>query len=77
MATGLAFVRSLPMRIQTVQIIAGLLAAIAFTLAFISAGVALVSFVFAVLGAAAVAWLAYSIARRALAHRQNRDVTPT
>jgi hypothetical protein len=57
------------MRVQTVQIVAGLLAAIAFVIAFISAGVAVVSFLFAVIGALALAWLAYSVAKRILMRR--------
>lgn len=62
------------MRIQTVQIIAGLLAAIAFVIAFISAGVAIISFAFALIGAAALAWLAYSIAKRILMHRSSTHI---
>jgi uncharacterized protein YacL len=63
--------------IQTVQIVAGLLAAVAFVIAFISAGVALVSFAFAVIGSVALAWLAYGIAKRVLAHRSQTDITPS
>jgi len=62
------------MRIQTVQIVAGLLAAVAFVIAFISAGVAVISFAFALLGAAALAWLAYTIAKRILMHRSSTDI---
>lgn len=62
------------MRIQTVQIVAGLLAAIAFVIAFISAGVAIISFAFALIGAAALAWLAYSIAKRILTHRSSAHI---
>lgn len=61
------------MRIQTVQIVAALLAAVAFTIAFISAGVALLSFAFAVVGASALGWLAYTIARRLLSSRAHTD----
>jgi hypothetical protein len=57
------------MRVQTVQIVAGLLAAVAFVIAFISAGVAVISFLFALIGAAALAWLAYSVAKRILMRR--------
>lgn len=57
------------MRIQTVQIVAALLAAVAFVIAFISAGVAIISFAFALLGSAALAWLAYTIAKRIFMHR--------
>lgn len=65
------------MRIQTVQIVAGLLAAVAFVIAFISAGVAVISFAFALIGACAVAWLAYTVAKRMLTHRSSTDVTPS
>ena len=63
------------MRIQTVQVVALLFAAVAFVIAFISAGVAVVSLLFALIGAAALAWLAYTVARRALSARETRDVT--
>jgi hypothetical protein len=52
------------MRLKTVQIIAALGAAIAFVLAFIAAGVVLVSGLFMVVGLAAVAWLAWSLVRQ-------------
>ena len=65
------------MRIQTIQVITGLLAAIAFVIAFISAGVAIVSFIFALIGAVALAALVYMVARRVLSSRAARDITPT
>jgi len=65
------------MRIQTIQIVAALIAAIAFTLAFIAAGAFLLSLVFGLVGAAAVAWLTYMIATRWLSRRRHRDVTPS
>jgi uncharacterized membrane protein (UPF0136 family) len=52
------------MRLKTVQIIAALVAAIAFVLAFIAAGVLLLSGLFMALGLAAVAWLAWSLIRQ-------------
>jgi hypothetical protein len=52
------------MRLKTVQIIAALAAAIAFVLAFIAAGVLLVSGLFMALGLAAVGWLAWSLIRQ-------------
>jgi len=52
------------MRLKTVQIIAALVAAIAFVLAFIAAGILLVSGAFMALGLAAVAWLAWSLIRQ-------------
>ena len=64
------------MRIQTVQIVTALLAAVAFVLAFISAGVAIVSSLFALLGSAALGWLIYIVGKRALEQRAQRSVTP-
>ena len=52
------------MRLKTIQIIAALTAAIAFVLAFIAAGILLVSGLFMALGLAAVAWLAWSLIRQ-------------
>jgi hypothetical protein len=65
------------MQIQTVQIVAALLSAIAFIIAFISAGAAVISSVFALIGAAALSWLVYTIAKRMLMHRSARNATPT
>jgi ABC-type Fe3+-siderophore transport system permease subunit len=65
------------MRIQTVQIVAALLAAVAFLIAFISAGVAVISGIFALIGASALAWLVYTIAKRVLMHRSERNAAPT
>ncbi len=65
------------MRIQTVQIVAALIAAIAFTLAFIAAGAVLLSLLFGLIGALAVAWLAFTVATRWLSHRRHRNVTPS
>lgn len=62
------------MRLQTVQIVAGLLCAIAFLIAFMAAGAAVVSFLFALIGAAALAWLVYTVARRLLSQRTGRQV---
>ncbi len=62
------------MRIQTVQI-AALIAAVAFTLAFIAAGMFLLSMVFVLIGAGAVAWLTYQIARRWLESRRGKELT--
>ena len=52
------------MRVKTVQVIAALIAAVAFVLAFMAAGVFLVSSLFMAVGLAAVAWLAWSLVRR-------------
>jgi hypothetical protein len=52
------------MRLRTIQVIAALTAAVAFVLAFMAAGVFLVSSLFMALGLAAVAWLAWSLVKR-------------
>ena len=65
------------MRIHTVQFIVGLLSAIAFVIAFMAAGAAIVSSLFALVGAVLLAWVVYSLARRALTQRAERNVTPT
>ncbi len=52
------------MRLKTVQVIAALIAAVAFVLAFMAAGVFLISSLFMALGLAAVAWLAWSLVNR-------------
>ena len=52
------------MRLRTVQVIAALIAAVAFVLAFMAAGVLLISSLFMAVGLAAVAWLAWSQVRR-------------
>ena len=60
------------MPLKTVQIIAALAAAVAFVLAFMAAGVVIVSSLFMVLGLAAVGWLAWSLMKhiRALSRRR-------
>ncbi|HEY0925353.1 hypothetical protein [Brevundimonas sp.] len=65
------------MRLKTVQIIAALTAAIAFIMAFIAAGVLLVSGLFMALGLAAVAWLALSLIRQVNAVRGRKTATLT
>lgn len=52
------------MRFKTVQVIAALTAAVAFILAFMSAGIFLVSGLFMAVGLLAVGWLAWSLVRR-------------
>jgi len=52
------------MRLQTVQIVAALLAAIFFILAFMAAGVMIVSTLFMGLALAAIAWLAFSLIKQ-------------
>ena len=56
------------MRLRTVQIVAGLAAAVAFILAFMAAGAAIVSGLFMLIGLALLGWLAYSLIRAVL-HR--------
>jgi threonine/homoserine/homoserine lactone efflux protein len=60
------------MRLKTVQIIAALTAAVAFLLAFMAAGVVLVSTLFMAVGLAAVAWLAWSLIRQVGARGRRR-----
>ena len=52
------------MRFKTVQVIAALTAAVAFVLAFMAAGMVIVSGVFMVVGLAAIGWLAWTMVRR-------------
>jgi threonine/homoserine/homoserine lactone efflux protein len=52
------------MRLQTSHVVAGLIAAVAFCLAFIAAGLLVLSAVFMGLGLIAVAWLAWSLIRQ-------------
>ncbi len=52
------------MRPRTIQVIAALIAAVAFVLAFMAAGVVLLSSLFMALGLAAIAWLAWSLVGR-------------
>ena len=52
------------MRPRTVQVIAALVAAVAFVMAFIAAGVVLVSSIFMIVGLLAVGWLALSLVGR-------------
>lgn len=52
------------MRLRTIQVIAALAAAVAFVLAFMAAGVFLISSLFMAVGLAAVAWLAWSLVNR-------------
>jgi ABC-type transport system involved in cytochrome bd biosynthesis fused ATPase/permease subunit len=60
------------MRLHTVQIIAGLLAAIAFVLAFMTAGVAILSAVCMVGGLLALAWVTRSLMRDIKKDRRRR-----
>ena len=63
------------MRLQTIQIVAGLAAALAFVLAFMAAGAALVSGLFMLFGLAALGWLAYSLIKTVL--KRDRKAEPS
>ncbi|MED5537329.1 MAG: hypothetical protein VX661_05770 [Pseudomonadota bacterium] len=63
------------MRLQTIQIVAGLVAAVAFILAFMAAGAAVASSLFMLMGLAAVAWLAYSLIK-SVTHRGGKTKPP-
>ncbi len=60
------------MQPRTVQVTAALAAAVAFVLAFIAAGVFIVSSLFMALGLAAIGWLAWSLVRQVRSRRQDR-----
>ena len=60
------------MRLQTVQIIAALAAAIAFVLAFITAGVAIISGVCMLAGLLALGWAALSLIRHVRRRERRR-----
>ncbi len=60
------------MPLTTARIIAVLVAAVAFVLAFIAAGIFIVSSLFMVLGLAAVGWLAWSLIRQVRTRRRGR-----
>jgi len=59
------------MRLKSIQIAAGLGAAVAFVLATMAAGALLLSLLFALVGAALIAWIAYGVAREFLERRSN------
>ena len=63
------------MRLRTVQVIAALAAAVAFVLAFMAAGVLILSGLFMAAGLAAVAWLAWSLIRQVRGRARNRPVS--
>ncbi len=60
------------MRLRTIQVIAALAAAVAFVLAFMAAGVFILSSLFMALGLAAIGWLAWSLVRQVRVRRRNR-----
>ncbi|KQS55486.1 hypothetical protein ASG17_05215 [Brevundimonas sp. Leaf363] len=57
------------MQLGVLQVITGLLAAVAFVIAIIAAGAGLISGVFMLAGVALLAWLTYSLIRGVLRHR--------
>lgn len=63
------------MRLQTIQIVAGLASALAFVLAFMAAGAALTSGLFMLLGLAGLGWLAYSLIKNVL--KRDRKAEPS
>ena len=69
------------MQLKTIQIAAGLGAAIAFILAFMAAGAMVASFLFALIGAGLIAWIAYGVAKtlldRRLSHERHRVLPPS
>lgn len=65
------------MRLKTIQIVAGLAAAIAFFLAFMAAGAALASGLFMLLGMGALAFLAWSLIKGVLSRTRSGPPAPT
>ena len=63
------------MRLKTVQVIAALVAAVAFVLAFMAAGIVLLSSLFMAVGLAAVAWLAWSLIRQVRTRPRDRPAS--
>lgn len=63
------------MRLKTIQVVAALAAAVAFVLAFMAAGVFIVSSLFMAAGLAAIAWLAWSLIRQVRGRSRNRPVS--
>ncbi len=63
------------MRLKTVQAVAALAAAVAFILAFMAAGVLILSALFMAVGLAAVAWLAWSLVRQVRGRDRRRTAS--
>lgn len=63
------------MRLKTVQAVAALAAAVAFILAFMAAGVLILSALFMAVGLVAVAWLAWSLIRQVRARDRRRPAS--
>ena len=62
-------------RLPVTLAVAGLLAAVAFVLAFMAAGAVIASSLFMVLGMAALAWLAWSLIKRVGRHHRTSGPT--
>ena len=63
------------MRLKTIQVIAALVAAVAFVLAFMAAGIFIVSSLFMAMGLAAIAWLAWSLVRQVRGRSRDRTAS--
>jgi threonine/homoserine/homoserine lactone efflux protein len=63
------------MRLRTIQVIAALTAAVAFVLAFMAAGIVLLSSLFMAAGLAAIAWLAWSLIRQVRGRTRDRTAS--
>lgn len=64
------------MRLGTLHIVAGLLALLAFLLAFMAAGAFVASALFMILGLLALGWLAYSLIRELTGRDRRPPTTP-
>jgi len=63
------------MRLKTIQVIAALAAAVAFILAFMAAGVLILSGLFMAVGLTAVGWLAWSLVRQVRGRGRDRTAS--
>ena len=63
------------MRLRTIQVIAALAAAVAFVLAFMAAGILLLSSLFMAVGLAAIGWLAWSLVRQVRGRARDRTAS--
>lgn len=61
------------MKFRTIQLVAGLTAAVAFVLAFMAAGAALVSGLFMLAGLACLGWLAFSLIKGVLGRNSRSE----
>ena len=63
------------MRLKTIQVIAALSAAVAFILAFMAAGILILSSLFMLAGLAAIGWLAWSLIHQVRDRSRQRTVS--